>query len=182
MLSDGPSSVDSTIDKLDRAILRSLVRDVRASYKSIADSLGVSHNTVRARMDRMIDEKVFKFLLVTNPSKVGLSVTAYLLIKAESADLSTVISALCGRRETMYAGLTLGESDIIALVQFSGPESLYRFVHDFVRMLPGVTDVRTMVVCETVKPLSSHDPRLFEDECDAASLPESGVTVASFRD
>lgn len=141
------------VDALDRKIIVALYQDVRASYKSIADRLGVSHNTVRARMDRLLQEKVIRFAVVTDPPKVGFEVTAYLGLVVEPQKVDAIGQTLFGRREVSYLGHTIGNEDIIALTHFENNEALFRFVNGFLGHLDGVTAVRTTIVCETLKGL-----------------------------
>ncbi len=152
------------VDSLDRMILRELYADVRASYKGIGDKLGVSHNTIKARIDRMLANGVFQFAIITSPDKVGREATAYLLIKAEPGQLEEIAHTLAERREVAYLGFGIGEADILALAHFYSNKSLFAFVNSFVGMLPGVTDVRTVLMCETIKMLSGGHPILLEQE------------------
>ena len=148
------------VDELDRQILRALYDDVRASYKSIADKLGVSHNTVKARMDRMVEDGVFTFAIVTDPPRVGLAATAYLAITVESSHIDEIAAKIAARKEVSYMGLMIGEGDILALVHFTGNDALFRFVHGFVGHLPGVVSVKTMLMCATVKGLPDRNVSL----------------------
>jgi Lrp/AsnC family transcriptional regulator for asnA, asnC and gidA len=147
------------VDALDKKIIIALYQDVRASYKGIADRLGVSHNTVRARMERLLRDKIIRFAVVTDPPKVGFAVTAYLSLNVEPEHLESVGRTLCERREVSYLGHTIGNEDIIALAHFENNELLFRFVNVFLGNLEGVVAVRTTIVCETLKGLPDrHGP------------------------
>lgn len=163
--------LDVQVDELDKQILRTLYDDVRASYKSIADRLGVSHNTVKARMDRMLDDEVFKFAIVTDPPKVGLAATAYLIISADPRHIDSISKTLAGRHEVSFLGLMLGDGDILALAHFSGNDSLFRFVNGFVGHLAGVTSVKTILMCDTIKGLPDRNVSLL----DAAANDSEGT-------
>lgn len=149
----GDQFVKVDVDALDKKIIVALYQDVRASYKGIADRLGVSHNTVRARMDRLLRERVIRFAVVTDPPKVGFEVTAYLNLNVDPVHMEGVGRTLCERREVSYLGHTIGDEDIIALAHFENNEALFRFVNGFLGHLEGVTGVRTTIVCETLKGL-----------------------------
>jgi len=173
-------------DSLDKKIIVALYQDVRASYKGIADRLGISHNTVRARMDRLLRDKVIRFAVVTDPPKVGFAVTAYLGISVEPDHLEQVGHALVARREVSYLGHTIGNEDILALAHFEDNERLFKFVNTFVGLLEGVTAVRTTVVCETLKGLPDRDEPIggmgsLVDELPPA-MNSAGLAVARARD
>ncbi len=147
------------VDALDKKIIVALYQDVRASYKGIADRLGVSHNTVRARMERLLRDRVIRFAVVTDPPKVGFAVTAYLSLNVDPEHLENVGRTLYERREVSYLGHTIGNEDMIVLAHFENNELLFRFVNGFLGHLDGVIAVRTTIVCETLKGLPDrHEP------------------------
>jgi len=155
--------MSNEVDFLDRRILRVLYGDVRASYKSIGDRLGVSHNTVKARIDRMLEDEVFGFAIITRPDKVGMEATAYLTISAEPARHQEIARALAERREVSYLGFTIGDGDILALGHFASNQALFTFVNSFAGTLPGVQSVRIILMCETVKGFSAQHRSMIDE-------------------
>jgi Lrp/AsnC family transcriptional regulator for asnA, asnC and gidA len=163
--------MSTPIDALDRRIIRILQKDVRASYKSIADTLGCSHNTVRMRMDRMLSEGILRLMAVTSPHKVGFETTAFIGVRVEPHALEAVGEALTARRELSYIGHTIGEQDIMLLGHFESNQQLFHFVNRVVAQLPGVLGVNTSIICETLRglparyePLLAESPAGEEDE------------------
>ncbi len=156
--------MSNDVDSLDRRILRVLYADVRASYKGIGDKLGVSHNTVKARIDRMLEDEVFGFAIITRPDKVGREATAYLIISAEPARHQEIARALAERREVSYLGFTIGDGDILALGHFASNQALFTFVNSFAGTLPGVQSLRTILMCETVKGFSAQHRSIFDED------------------
>jgi Lrp/AsnC family transcriptional regulator, regulator for asnA, asnC and gidA len=59
------------IDALDRGIIEALQGNGRASFRAIADGLGVSEATVRARYTRLAADDVLQVVAVTNPLRFG---------------------------------------------------------------------------------------------------------------
>jgi len=162
---------------LDRQSLRELYADVRASYKGIGDKLSVSHNTIKARIDRMLAKKVFSFAIITSPHKVGREATAYLLLSVKPSQLDQVARTLADRREVAYLGFSIGEADVLALCHFNSNKELFVFVNGFVGNLFGVEEVRTILMCETVKTLSGDHSGIFafEGMDETPSIPESPI-------
>lgn len=145
--------MQSEVDALDKRIILALFRDVRASYKSIATRLGVSHNTVRARMARLLNEKVITLAVVTDPPKVGLWVTAFIRVSVEANKIDAVGQALASRKEVSAVYHTLGDCDIICLVHFEDNAQLFKFVNGYIGQLDGVLDMHPTISCETIKGL-----------------------------
>ena len=65
-----------TIDALDRAIIRQLQEDGRASYADLASVVGLSPPAVRQRMQRLMETGLLQVVAVTDPLKLGLPVMA----------------------------------------------------------------------------------------------------------
>lgn len=143
----------SQIDELDRRIIRVLQQDVRASYKSIATSLGVSHNTVRARMDRMTEAGVIRFAVVTSPHKVGFETTAFIGVRVDPQHIEAVGKAMAARREISYLGHTIGNQDVMALAHFENNQQLFKFTNQVVAAMPGVISIDVSIICETLRGL-----------------------------
>ena len=149
------------IDALDRRIIRFLQSDVRASYKSIGDKLGCSHNTVRMRMDRMLSEGILRLVAVTSPQKVGFETTAYIGVRVEPHALEAVGAALAARREVANIVHTIGNQDIMMLAHFADNQQLFRFVNHVVARMPGVLSTDTSIICEVLRGLPDrYEPRL----------------------
>ena len=169
------------IDALDRRIIRILQKDVRASYKSIGDKLGCSHNTVRMRMDRMLSEGILRLMAVTSPQKVGFETTAFIGVRVEPHALEAVGEALTARREISYIGHTIGEQDIMLLGHFESNQQLFHFVNRVVAQLPGVLGVNTSIICETLRGLPArYEPLLIDppsEDQDKSSERPIGATA-----
>jgi Lrp/AsnC family transcriptional regulator for asnA, asnC and gidA len=156
--------METPIDTLDRRIVRALQEDVRRSYKSISDSLGVSHNTVRARMDRMLKEGVIHFAVVTSPQKVGFATTAFIGVRVDPEHLDKVASKLMSSRGASYVGHTIGHYDIMVLAHFASNRELFNFVNKEVGSMEGVVETETLVVSETLRGFPDNYQPVDDDE------------------
>ncbi|MHA2143660.1 MAG: Lrp/AsnC family transcriptional regulator [Candidatus Thorarchaeota archaeon] len=69
-----------TLDKIDKDILRHLFRvNCRASYRSLARKFGLSPNTAKNRVAKMIEQGVIlKFQVSLNAEMTGLELGTYL--------------------------------------------------------------------------------------------------------
>ena len=55
------------IDETNKAIIRAL-SDGRRPYSAVAEELGITENTVRSRVNRMIDDGVLRITALVDPS------------------------------------------------------------------------------------------------------------------
>jgi DNA-binding Lrp family transcriptional regulator len=78
------SKADVRIDRIDLQILKILTYDCRTSYRSIGKTLGISANTARARIHRLILNKTIEqFTTLVNFSLFGYSDVITLIIKVD---------------------------------------------------------------------------------------------------
>jgi Lrp/AsnC family transcriptional regulator for asnA, asnC and gidA len=133
------------IDELNIAIIRHL-RVGRKSFKTIAEDLGVSENTVRSRVTKLEDEGVLEISGLVDPEAlprhrvvmVGVKLTTMDLVKKgkEFIKLSGVVSV----------SVVTGRFDLILVVLLKEGFGLLEFYTEEVSRLEGVQSVETFVV------------------------------------
>ena len=90
-------SRDRRIDDTNKAIVSQL-EDGRKPYSAIAESLGITENTVRARVNRMQEEGVLRIMGLVDPEKVpGLQVVM-MGVKLKTLDLEEKAEEFCRLR------------------------------------------------------------------------------------
>jgi Lrp/AsnC family transcriptional regulator for asnA, asnC and gidA len=151
------------IDALDRSIIHLLQEDSRMPSAEIARRLGVAERTVRARINRLVEDGIVKLVAIVNPSALGYDVTADIFLEVEPGRLEEVAQQLVAMEEVAYVGLTTGERDISIQVFLPSVDALYRFItektpansrrqrHDDVRGSP-----RPQVAAQLVVALGKH--------------------------
>lgn len=73
-----------TLDKLDRAILRNLQADGRATYDQLSEQVGLSPSAVLRRVKRLEEGGVIdRYVALVKPESVGLGLTAYITVRLE---------------------------------------------------------------------------------------------------
>ncbi|MEY4426828.1 MAG: hypothetical protein RL535_1126, partial [Pseudomonadota bacterium] len=73
-----------TLDKLDKAILRNLQQDGRATFDTIAQHIGLSASAVLRRVKRLETTGVIqRYAAIVQPETVGLGLTAYISVRLE---------------------------------------------------------------------------------------------------
>jgi DNA-binding Lrp family transcriptional regulator len=117
----------SPIDATDARLLLALAADPRATVISLAESVGVSRNTVQARLTRFdtahvlgsIDPRI-------NPAALGYSLTAFIDIQVTQRLLGPVATALAGIPEVIEVIGLSGETDLLVRVVAQDADDLYR--------------------------------------------------------
>lgn len=139
------------IDDLDRSIIRLLQEDSRMPSAEIARRLGVAERTVRARINRLVQDGVVKLVAIVNPSALGYDVTADIFLEVEPGRLEDVAEQLVAMEEVAYVGLTTGDRDISIQVFVPSVDALYRFITEKLQRIPGVVGTTTYVVPRVLK-------------------------------
>ena len=100
-----------SLDEVDRAIVSALAGDARVSNGQVAEELGVTEGTVRARIKRMEEEKLIRITAVTNIDRFADATLAYIWIEVERSDQTrTVAQTLAAIPELGFVGVMLGLS------------------------------------------------------------------------
>ncbi|MFT4614075.1 MAG: Lrp/AsnC family transcriptional regulator for asnA, asnC and gidA [Bacteroidia bacterium] len=145
------------LDESDRAIVERLSQDARVSNREIAEELGVTEGTVRARVKRMEQEKQIRITAVTNINRFRDAALAYIWIEVERSDQThAVAEKLADINELGFVGVMLGRSDILAITMVRNAEHLARFVHKRISVIDGVRGTQSTLGVNFIK----HDYRM----------------------
>ena len=145
------------LDEVDRRILDHLVRDARTSNRRIAEVLGVTEGTVRARIRRMEDEGQIRITAVTNIRKLASPALAFIRVEVERGSHSRAVAeALARDPQIGFVGIMVGRFDILAITMVQSAEQLSAFLHANVHAIPGVRHVECSLGARFVK----HDYRI----------------------
>lgn len=116
-----------TLDGTDARILLAMVQDPRQTVVALAQQLGLSRNTVQARMSSL--EKGHAFLAFDHrisPAVLGYPLTAYISIHVQQQKLAALAASLAGIPEVVEAHGLSGRADILVRVVSTGAEDLFR--------------------------------------------------------
>ena len=131
------------LDSLDKAILIALDGNCRLSYQSIADTVGVTANAIRKRMDRLIEEGVIEeFVVLLRPEMVGSEYLVALVTTDGSENESEFIEHLGANLNIVQVGQLVTSSNRVYFVhcEYVGTQGL-KDLGSFFRQLGSVTDV-----------------------------------------
>lgn len=134
------------IDDIDRSIITCLQEDSRRPSAEIARTLGVAERTVRARIERLVQDQVVQLAAIVNPRALGYSVTADVFLEVELGRVEEVAQQVSRAEEVCYVGLTTGDRDISLQVHAPSVDALYDFVSHKLNQIPGVLRSKTFVI------------------------------------
>lgn len=138
------------IDETNKAIIRHLV-DGRKAYSAIAEELSITENTVRARVNKLIEEEVLKISGLVDPEHFpGLQVVL-MGVKLKTLDLGRKAQEFSQLRGVVSAVVVTGRYDLILQVLLSENEglSLLDFFKKELAKVPEVLEVETFVVYQS---------------------------------
>ena len=127
------------VDKVDLELLRALCADPDSTFVGLAQTLGLSRNTVQARMSRLAESKVFlAFDRRISPAVLGYPLTAFIEVFIVQKRAAEIIAQLSTIPEVVQAHGMSGAADLLVQVACSDAEDLFRID-------------RTILACEGVE-------------------------------
>ena len=146
----GPvGDVRTEIDGTDRALLRALQEDGRASFVNLATVVGLSAAGARRRVLRLIDEQVVRIGAVVRHSGRDRQVAMGLGIRLAGAE-DSALDALAAMPAAIFVARTLGRYDVLATIRAFSNSQLVEAL-DAVRGLAGVGAVDSWAHLAVVK-------------------------------
>lgn len=133
------------IDETNIEILRHL-KDGRKSFKLIADALDITENTVRSRVNKLLEEGILDFSGNVEVDALPGHSMLYLGIKLVSMDLTKKASQFSSLKGVVSAGIVTGRYDIILQVLLGNDYSLLEFITEQVATVEGVQTVESFIV------------------------------------
>jgi Lrp/AsnC family transcriptional regulator for asnA, asnC and gidA len=135
------------LDRLDLALITELQRDGRASLIELGTKLGVSHGTVRNRLNRLLSHKIITISAVVDPVRVGYHVQAYVSINADLNHVESIESRLVRFEEVNFVATMTGRAEFLVGVSLASDAELREFL---VRKLARVKGLRATETCHVL--------------------------------
>jgi DNA-binding Lrp family transcriptional regulator len=137
------------LDEVDRRILAELIADGRLPVNELARRAGVSRATAYARFDRLLaDGVVTGFRAEVDPSALGYSITALILVNVEQGDWSSVREQLVHLPGFEYLAVTSGGFDFAVIVRVHDVASLRDVVLHRLHRIKAVKSTQTVFVLD----------------------------------
>ena len=141
------------IDEVDTQILDLLQTNARITNAEIARTVGMAPSGILERIRRLEEKGLITcFTARLNPSKLGLSLLAYVLVRTDDCgwhqDTGTSLAESPGVQEVHHIA---GEDCFLIKVRVRDTEALGKFLQDHIGRIKTVRSTRTTIVLETVK-------------------------------
>jgi Lrp/AsnC family transcriptional regulator for asnA, asnC and gidA len=134
-----------TMDEISVAIIKHL-RDGRKSFKKIADELGVSENTVRARVSKLEDEGYLEIAGLVEPEAIPGHKVVIVGIKLKTMELVKKGEEFSKLKGVVSVSVVTGRYDLMLVVFLNEGFGLLEFYTEEVARLKDVQSVETFVV------------------------------------
>jgi len=144
-----------SLDEFDRGIIAALQDDARMPVASIADRVALSATPVSRRIKRLEDDGLIQgYAAVLDARKLGFELNAYVLINLEThsdANIGSFESAIQANPYVIACHAVTGDMDYLVHVIARDVEHLSAITLKMLLRIPGVRDVKSIIVLETVK-------------------------------
>ncbi len=147
------------LDALDIRILEALQENGRLSNVELAGRIGLSPSACLRRVQALETEGYIRGYVATlNPKKLGLGVTAIVLVQIaqdNEAQMDAFRERMIAYPEVLFCLSVTGAADYILRVVATDLEAFERFVVRDLLKTPGVKDVRSHFVLNSIKDQSA---------------------------
>ena len=133
------------IDDTNIQILRHL-KAGRKSFKLIAEELSVTENTIRSRVNKLVDEGILKFSGTVQVDVLAGHNLLYLGVKLKNMELQKKAEEFSRLRGVVSAAIVTGRYDIILQVLLGQGYSLLEFITEQVARIEEVQTVESFIV------------------------------------
>ncbi|MBL7006459.1 MAG: Lrp/AsnC family transcriptional regulator [Spirochaetia bacterium] len=130
------------LDKIDLEIVRELY-DGRTPYKNVADKIGLTTNTVRNRVNKMLENGVLQIISLVDPNAVDRHESAFIGFKIHPRDVNTIMEQISTLKGVVGAATVSGRFDIMAVVMFNEEHSYSRFLDEELKKVEGLISMET---------------------------------------
>ncbi len=129
---------------VDLALVGELQRDGRLPFTELGSKLGVSHGTVRNRLERLLARGVIRRVAaIVDPAKVGFPTQVIIGISADLKRMLTIEKELARFDEVYFVCTSTGRLDFFVLAAFASDSDLRDFLARRLSTVEGVRATET---------------------------------------
>lgn len=148
------------LDKIDRKLLALLQQDCTLSLQALAEAVNLTTTPCWKRLKRLEDDGILigKVALL-DPEKIGLGLTAFVLIKTQhhsSEWYCRFVTVVTEMPEVLGFWRMAGEYDYLMRVQVADMKRYDEFYKRLVNSVPGLSDVTSSFAMEQIKYTTSY--------------------------
>jgi Lrp/AsnC family transcriptional regulator for asnA, asnC and gidA len=140
-----PKALRLRMDETNLSIVK-LLRQGRKSFKEIAAELSLSENTVRARVNRLVDQGILEITGLVDPQALSGHRIVIVGVKLQTMDLIHKGEEFSRLRGVVSVSVVTGRYDLILSVFLKEGFGLLEFYTEEVARIKDVQSVETFVV------------------------------------
>ena len=139
------------IDETNLAIIKHL-KDGRKSFSSIAEDLSLTENTVRSRVNKLMDEGVLEITGLIDPQALPGHQVVIVALKLNTVELEKKAKELDSLRGVVSVSVVTGRYDILMYVLLNDERGfgMLEFFTDELSKVDKVQDFETFVVYQGI--------------------------------
>lgn len=122
------------------------LRDGRKPYGQIGKELGLSENTVRARVKELLASGSMQITALVDPAALPSHTLAFVGVRIKSMDFMGKAREFSGLRGVISAGVVTGRFHLMLMILLDKEFGLLEFYRDEVSTISDVEDCETFVV------------------------------------
>lgn len=135
----------------DSKIISILRTDGKIANGRIARQIGVSEETVRRRLQRLVQEGFVRIETIVDPAKMGFRLEALIGVEASPDMVNEVADELAKLEEVNLVTITTGSFNIFFSITLRSTSEVLEFLSTKVRPISGVGRVEVFVNLDTKK-------------------------------
>lgn len=140
-----------TLDETDIQILEILQENCKLNYTQIGNELGIAESTIRYRIERLEKRHIITgYVALINPRKIGLNITAIMMIKVNPQRIKEISPILAKFKELRHLFRATGQYDMISVVNARDIGHLNDVMGE-IKQIEGVHELIVEVATELVK-------------------------------
>ena len=138
------------LDETNKAIIKELSNG-RKAFSSIAEKIGITENTVRSRVNKLVDDGVLQISGLVNPQYIPEMQVVVMGVKLGTLDLEDKAKEMLKLKGVISVMVVTGRYDLIVQVVTSSndDQSLLNFFKNELSKIKGISDVETFVVYQS---------------------------------
>lgn len=149
----------TTIDEIDRKILRELQVDCKLSSRELSKKLSMPITTVHQRVVKLKERGVIKsFSAIVNPDNVSLRCMALVFVHTRTIKIGKkiygnveLVEDLAKIPGVLEVHMITGRYDVMLKIRAVNERKIGNEVASTIRALPGVVSTETFIVVNTAK-------------------------------
>ncbi len=135
------------LDETNKAIIKELSNG-RKAFSTIAEKIGITENTVRSRVNKLLEDGVLQISGLVDPQSIPEMQVVIMGIKLSTLDLELKAKEMLNLKGVISVVVVTGRYDLIVQLVTStqDDQSLLNFFKNELSKIKGISDVETFVV------------------------------------